>query len=186
MSALWLTLGSAIGGASGWLLARAQAAKASADPIPKHPRGMEEKEPYSLRPAVLTPGERSFYDTLCAVLPENYAVLIKVRLGDLVNVTYGAGNRQNAHARACSKSLDFVICSANLAPIVAIELIEGQDDRSALQSRAFLERVLRKVGLPFERIPLRPSYEEIELRGHMAKHIKLHTVERRPTLAMSA
>ena len=74
--AVWLTFGLAIGGAAGWFAARAQAAKASADPIQKHPPGVEEKEPYSLRPSLLTSGERSFYDVLLSALPDDFTIAL--------------------------------------------------------------------------------------------------------------
>jgi hypothetical protein len=174
---IWLTLGLAIGAATSWLLTRANAQKAPADPIPKHPPGMEEKEPYSLRSAILTPGERSFYEVMRSVLPSDYTVLMKVRLGDIVNVTYGARNRQEAYSHVCSKSLDFVICDSLLSPVVAVEIVDGGSDRSVQRNREFVDRVLAKIQLPIERIPLRPEYEISELRAFFAKHIELHTVE---------
>ena len=170
---VWLTFGLSIGWATSWLIHRAKAARAGTDPIPKHPPGMEEKNPYSLRPCILTPGERSFYSALIRILPENYSVFLKVRLGDLVNVTYGAKNRQDAHARACSKSLDFVICDSALTPIVAIDLVEGTADRSTQRNREFVGTVLEKASLALERIPLQPSYRESELRALFASHLSL-------------
>lgn len=184
---LCLSLGLAIGGAAGWFIARSRAAKASADPIPKHPPGVEEKLPYSLRPSLLTNGERAFYDVLCSVLPDDYSVMLKVRLGDVVNVTYGAGNRQTAYGQVCSKSLDFVIANSELTPVVAIELVEGNNDRNTARTREFVGGVLEKVGIPLESIPLRPHYEESELRAHIAKHVKLHSVRvNKDYLALSA
>jgi hypothetical protein len=186
---IWLTLGLAIGVAFGYIITLIIAKRAAADPIPKHPRGMEEKEPYSMRPSVLTQGERSFFEVMRGVLPADYTVLLKVRLGDVVNVTYGAGNRQESHAKACSKSLDFLICNSDLRPVVAIELVEGGSDRDSLRSREFVARVLQKVALPIDYFPLRPSYEESELRAHMAKYVTLHTLgesEDAKVVAMSA
>ena len=174
--AIWLTLGLAIGGVAGWFFARAKAGKASADPIPKHPPGMEENEPYSLRVSVLTSGERAFFEVLRGVLPDEYSIFLKVRLGDLVNVTYGAGSRQAAYAQVCSKSLDFVICNTALSPVVAINLVDGSLGRNATQTRESIERVLAKVALPIEHIPLRPSYDEAEMRQHITKHVKLHSI----------
>ena len=170
---IWLTFGLSIGWATSWSFHRAKAARVNADPIPKHPPGMEEKNPYSLRPSILTPGERSFYAALIRILPDNYSVFLKVRLGDVVNVTYGAKNRQDAHARACSKSLDFVICDSTLTPIVAIDLVEGTTDRSTLRTREFVGSVLEKASLAFERIPLQPSYQESDLRTLLSSHLPL-------------
>lgn len=169
----WLILGLSIGWAISWLIFHSKAARVSADPVPKHPPGMEEKNPYSLRPCILTPGERSFYTALLRIVPDSYSVFLKVRLGDLVNVTYGAKNRQESHARACSKSLDFVICDSTLTPIVAIDLVEGTTDRSTLRTREFVGSVLEKASLALERIPLKPSYQESDLRALLASHLAL-------------
>ena len=185
--ALWLTLGLAFGVAAGWFVARTKTPKADADTIRKHPPGLEEKDPYSLRPSVLTAGERSFYDVLRTVLPDDYTVLLKVRLGDLLNVTYGAGNRQSAHAQVCSKSLDFVVCNAMLSPLLTVVLVDGTLGRNASQTRELVDRVLEKVELPIERVPLRPSYDEASLRQLIARHVKLHSVHAEaPHLAISA
>lgn len=173
---IWLILGLALGGVLGCFVQKALAARAAADPIPKHPRGMEEKVPYRMRPSLLTQGERSFFEVMRAVLPSDYSVLLKVRLGDIVNVAYGAKNRQDAHSRACSKAIDFLICNAELCPIFAVELVEGGADRDSLSSRGFVASVLEKIALPIDYIPLRPSYEESELRAHLAKYVKLHTL----------
>ncbi len=170
---IWLIFGLSIGSATSWFFLRGKAARASADPIPKHPRGMEEKNPYSLRPSILTPGERSFYNVLVSILPESHSVFLKVRLGDLVNVTYGAKNRQEAHARACSKSLDFVVCDGNLLPIVAVELVDGSPDRSSERTRDFVASVLEKASLAIEHIPLQQGYLESELRTLFSRHLPL-------------
>ncbi len=182
---IWLIIGLAIGGATGWLLAQNVSVRAAADPIQKHPPGVEEKDPYSLRASVLTPAQCSFYEMLRSVVPECYTVLLKVRVGDLVNVTYGAGNRQTAHARACSKSLDFLVCNPQLRPVVAIELSEGENRRS----RESLVRILHKIGLPLETLPLRPVYDEEELRRAIQPHVNLGSTRRATAdniIAMSA
>jgi len=157
MIALYFLLGAGAGVAFGWWLRDRQ----SGDPIRKHPRGMEEEDPYRLRERVLTTPEAIFLESLQAVLPEGYHVLAKVRLAEVLNVSYGAADRGEAHARVNGKWLDFVVCDAAHAPVLAVLLGEYEDRRH----REFIERICSKVGLPLERVSAQPAYPESQMRG---------------------
>lgn len=65
----------------GWFAAEWRRRAAARDPIRKHPRGMEEKDPYRLSPAVLTHSEDVCYRALHGVIPADFVILAKVRLG---------------------------------------------------------------------------------------------------------
>lgn len=156
MLAVYFLLTAAAAFAAGWWLR----ARRSADPIRKHPRGMEEKDPYRLCECVLTTPEAAFYESLHGLLPRGYHVLVKVRLSDVLNVRYGAGDRGEAHARINAKCLDFVVCDAAHLPVFAVLLGETDDRRS----REFIERVCTKVGLPIHFLPAQPAYPAAQLR----------------------
>jgi hypothetical protein len=147
---VYVLLALAAGVAGGWWLR----ARRSADPIRKHPRGMEEKDPYRLCERVFTTPEAAFFESLQAVLPPGYHVLAKVRLSDVLNVSYGAADRGEAHARVNGKRLDFVVCDAAHLPVLAI-LFGEPDDR---RLREFIERVCAKIGLSVERVAAQPGY----------------------------
>lgn len=157
MTTVYVFLGIAAGFAAGWFYRD----RAAGDPIRKHPRGMEENDPYRLCERVLTTPEAVFLEALQAILPAEHHVLTKVRLSDVLNVSYGAGDRGEAHARVNGKRLDFVVCDRTHAPILAILLGEPDDRRN----REFIERVCAKVGLPLERIAAQPAYPESQMRG---------------------
>ncbi len=155
MIALYLLLAAGAGLAAGWWLRDRQ----SGDPIRKHPRGMEEEDPYRLCERVLTTPEAIFLESLQAVLPQGYHVLAKVRLAEVLNVSYGAADRGEAHARISGKWLDFVVCDAAHAPVLAVLLGEPDDRRN----REFVERICTKVGLALECIPAQPAYPATQM-----------------------
>src|SRR5262245_52413408 len=125
MTALYIVLGVLAGFGLGWWLY----GRRRGDPIRKHPRGMEENDPYRLCERVLTTTEAAFLGSLQAALPPGFHVLSKVRLADVLNVSYGAGDRGEAHARVNGKRLDFVVCDAAHLPVLAILFGESEDGR---------------------------------------------------------
>lgn len=165
---LTTSLGLAAGAAIGWFAARRHAER---DTLRKHPIGMEERYPYRLRDAVFTGTEHQLFEALSTLLPAGYELFTKVRFGDLLDVTYGAGDRPDAYSRVMSKGLDFLICNADGRPMLAICLGETADsDRSERRYREFIDRVCAKVGLPLERLPIRTEYSQEELGTKVARY----------------
>ena len=70
--------------------------------------------PYQKEPYLFTPAERSFFGVLEAALGNQFRVLGKVRLADVIRVKPGLSGsaRQQAFNRIQSKHLDFVACDA--------------------------------------------------------------------------
>lgn len=171
MAALYASFGLLSGLLFGWYGALWRRKAAGRDPIRKHPRGMQEADPYRLQPAVLSRAESALYRTLTEVMPEGRRLLVKVRLADLLQVTYGAGDRGEAHARVGNKVLDFLICDADLSPEIAIAVEGIAADRSDAQSRTFVARVCSKVGLPLVRIPIAAEYETSEVERLISPYL---------------
>ncbi len=159
----------------GWFAARSRAEKYS---LRKHPAGMEERYPYRLRDALFTGSEHHLFHALSALMPDGCALFPKVRFGDLLDVTYGAGDRPEAYARVMSKGIDFLICDAKSRPVLAIALGETADsDRSERRYREFIDRVCAKVGLPLERLAIREEYSHDELRMKVARYFHPQAME---------
>ena len=129
------------------------------DPIRKHPAGMEESDPYRLCETVFTSAEAAFFNTLRPLIPEGGTLLAKIRFADILAVTYGAGDRGLAHARAGSRSIDFLICDPAHLPRLAITLGDSDDPKSS----DFIRRVCEKIGLPMIRVPARQHYTAEEM-----------------------
>lgn len=164
MTALYIILTLVAGAGIGWWLARLLDTR-NEDPIRKHPSGMEESDPYRLCETVFTSAESAFFNTLLPLIPQGHTLLAKIRFADLLAVTYGAGDRGLAHARAGSRSIDFLICDPKHHPRLAITLGEGDDPRS----REFIQRVCEKIGLTTIRVPAQQRYLVEEMSALIAR-----------------
>ena len=164
MNVLVGLLGIAVGISLGWFLAVRRLGRGG-DPIRKHPPGMEEQLPYRLSPALLTTSENACYRALLATLRDGQTLLAKVRFADLLQVTYGAGDRSIAHGRIANKVVDFLICDAELAPLTVVQLESTHPDRAEIQSRQFLRSVCEKVRLNFVPLPIKADYSAAELQS---------------------
>lgn len=171
MAVLYATFGLLPGLVLGWFGAQWWRRRALRDPIQKHPRGMAEKDPYRLSPAVLTRSEEACYRALLDALPDDCTVLAKVRLADLLQVTYGAADRGEAHSRIGNKALDFLVCNRSLEPKAAIVFTGTARDRAELQTAEFITRVCKKVGLPIVSLPVAAEYSVDEMRRALPAQI---------------
>ncbi len=164
MNALSIILALVAGAGIGWWMARLRW-KPAEDPIRKHPSGMEESDPYRLCESVFTGAEAAFFNTLQPLIPHGHTLLAKIRFADILAVTYGAGDRGLAHARAGSRSIDFLICNAVHLPRLAIILGEGDDPRS----RDFIQRICEKIGLTIVRVHAQQHYSAEEMSALLSR-----------------
>ncbi|WP_083922069.1 DUF2726 domain-containing protein [Thermus igniterrae] len=130
--------------------------------------------PYKLKPALLSPAERSFWGVLQKVLPNEHLVWPKVRLLDLLLVDGEGGQRLSALNRVQAKHLDFLVVRARDArPILAIELDDRSHQRPDRQERdRFIDELMQKVGLPLVRIQARHAYAPEALKALLAPHLE--------------
>lgn len=122
---------------------------------------------YSLRPALLTPAERSFYGVLKSALDDSATIFSKVRVADVLTPSRGLkrNSRQGAFNKISSKHFDFVLCRNNdLTPICAIELNDKSHNSSKRKARDnFLEHACNSASLPLLQITAKRSYSKEEL-----------------------
>ncbi|MDQ2824205.1 MAG: DUF2726 domain-containing protein [Verrucomicrobiota bacterium] len=112
--------------------------------------------------------ERSFYEILRRITPD-HTVLAKVRICDVVAVFEGSRAWQTNHNR---KPLDFLICDATLAPVVAIELDDSTHLRAGCEAHnQFVDPALEAAEVPVVRIPIRRSYVVEDIRRLIFPHI---------------
>jgi len=121
------------------------------------------------RPVFFSKAERSFYKTLRALVPD-HMIFVKVKLGDLVAINprhscwefFSPMNRRH---------IDFVVCDATLAPVLAIEL-DGQTNVRAVEGNADLvSSVLATASLPLVHFPERRRYLFSELRRLLTPYL---------------
>ena len=100
----------------------------------------------------------------------------KVGLGELVYVTKKGSEWRSHQNRIDRKHLDFLICNADLAPVVAIELDDASHREQSRRDRdAYVDQVLAAAGIPIVRVPARRGYQLDELRQMLSPHLNADT-----------
>jgi Protein of unknown function (DUF2726) len=113
---------------------------------------------YWRRKFFFSAAERSLYQVLRRLIPA-YTVFAKVRFCDLISAS--AQKRAGRHQRRIeSKQLDFLICDATLAPVMAVEV----DDGSPGKRDQMVDAALAAVDVPVVHIPTRRCYGLEEVR----------------------
>jgi very-short-patch-repair endonuclease len=125
--------------------------------------------PYQKEPVLFTPAERSFFAVLEQALGDEFRVLGKVRLADVIRVKAGLSGsvRQQAFNRIQSKHLDFVVCDPNdLSVQFVVELDDSSHQQPRRQARdEFLDKALAAAGVPVFHFPVKRAYVVQEIRG---------------------
>jgi very-short-patch-repair endonuclease len=125
--------------------------------------------PYEKQPALFTPAERSFLGVLEQAVGNEFRIMGKVRLGDVVRVKAGLDNkvRQSALNKIQSKHVDFVACDpSDLSIQFVVELDDKSHEREDRQDRdAFVDKVMEAAGIPIIHFPVKKSYVVQEVRG---------------------
>lgn len=125
--------------------------------------------PFQKEPVLFTLAERSFLAVLEPALGNQFRVLGKVRLADVIRVKPGLSGsaRQQAFNRIQSKHLDFVVCDPkDLAVQFVVELDDSSHQQSRRQARdEFLDKALVAAGVPVFHFPVKRTYSVQDIRG---------------------
>lgn len=129
--------------------------------------------PYQKEPVLFTPAERSFLAMLEQALGDQFRVLGKVRLADVIKVKPGLSGsvRQQAFNRIQSKHLDFVVCDpGDLSVQFVVELDDSSHQQSQRQARdEFLDKALAAAGVPIFHFPVKRTYSAPDIRATVFK-----------------
>ncbi|MGL4610484.1 MAG: DUF2726 domain-containing protein [Trueperaceae bacterium] len=130
--------------------------------------------PYQKQNYLLTKAERSFFGVLQQAVGNDYYILSKVRLADLLKTTSGldGSQRQSAQNRINSKHVDFVLCNpSDFAICFVIELDDGSHEKAQRQQRDnFVDKALGAAGVPILHIPVKQAYSLNEVKEAISKH----------------
>lgn len=116
--------------------------------------------------SLLTPAELHFFKTLDLVIDGRLAIVPKVRIADLIEVSStNSRARMRIFRSISSKHIDFVLADpAKFHPIAAVELDDSSHQRRDRRQRdIFVDEVFDKAGLPLIRIRAARSYEKSEI-----------------------
>jgi hypothetical protein len=127
--------------------------------------------PFAKRKYFFSAAERSFYEILRRLVPE-HVVFAKVGLSELVYVTKNGSEWRSHRNRIDRKHLDFVICNADLEPVVAIELDDSSHREQRRRDRdVFVDQVLATAGIPIVHVAAQRGYRLNELRQLLLRHL---------------
>ena len=127
-----------------------------------------EEFPYTKKPALFSPAERSFLGVLEQAIGNDYRIFGKVRVADVVSVKPTADRSAwlGAFNPISAKNFDFVLCDKEHFSIRCV--IDLNDtSRQSPQRReqdTFAEGVCNALSLPFLEIQAPRQYSAIELR----------------------
>jgi hypothetical protein len=128
--------------------------------------------PYQRETHLVSPAERSFLGVLEQAVGDQYRIMGKVRLADVIKVRFGMNGkgRQSAFNRIQSKHVDFVVCTAkDLAIQCVLELDDQSHDRATRQDRdEFVDKALKAAGVPILHFSAKRSYAVTEVRQTLA------------------
>lgn len=105
--------------------------------------------PYQLKKPFFEPEERNLLGLLRQAMGNEYQILCKVRLADVIEVTAIPRRAPwyRAHNRISAARFDFLLCHPQtLEPVCAIEMEPATDNN------AFLDELCQTVGLPLVRL----------------------------------
>ncbi len=129
---------------------------------------------FALSRSVLTPPEQRFYISLLRAVDNQYSILAKVRLGDIVWLVNDPPDRKRHQSRVWCKHVDFLLCDrVGLKPRLAIELDDPSHrypDHAARDQ--FKNDLFAAVGLPLLRVELESSYRADVLRSQIAAKLE--------------
>jgi hypothetical protein len=122
--------------------------------------------PYQKRKALFTQSERAFMLMLERAIGDEFRIVNRIRLTDLIEVRQGTNKRaeQSAKLKATGKTLDFVLLDKQtLTPVAAIDLVNPEPGYKTKQDW-FLKGALDTINLPHVRIKIKSGYKASEIR----------------------
>ena len=124
------------------------------------------------RKLLFSAAERSFLGQLDQVVGQEYRVIGKVRIADIIrpNGVLSANAQTSASNRIMSKQVDFAICDQGTLQVVGvIEFDDASRDKASQRRRdEFVNAALVSAGVPIVRIPAQRVYSPAELRVRLS------------------
>ncbi|WP_206485223.1 DUF2726 domain-containing protein [Thalassotalea sp. G2M2-11] len=130
--------------------------------------------PFDKKAMVFTPAEKNFQNLLEQAVGENYRIINRVKLSDIVTVRNGVSTRasQTAVNNADNKYLDFVICEKqNMKLLGGIDLVDTNGKGYKVKKDWFVSGAMEAAGIPHLRIKVKNNYSIEEIRACIKNRI---------------
>ena len=136
---------------------------------------------YQHKQYILSKAEQAFHKALAQGLGDQFMILMKVRVSDVLQPSQGSNKStwQSAFNRIIAKHFDFLLCSLNSYEIIAaIELDDRSHNRENRKKRdKFLNSACESANFPLIRISARNIYSAQEIKSAILSGLrdyKLH------------
>ena len=121
---------------------------------------------------LFNPAEHSFLGVLKQILGNEYRIIRKVRIADIIRPQEGFSQSAGMSAldRIASQHLDFAVCDPRTMQVVGvIELDEPSHNETSRRRRdKLVAAALSSAGIPLVRIPAQRAYTPAEIRVRLS------------------
>ena len=128
--------------------------------------------PYDRTEKLFTAAERSFLGVLEQILGDQYRILGKLALTDVIRPRKGLSNsaRTSARNRLLGRHVDFAICDLRTLQVIGvIELDDSSHEGLSAQRRdEFKDKALAAAGVPIVRISAQRGYSPAQVREQVS------------------
>jgi len=139
--------------------------------------------PFDSKATVFTPAEKNFQHLVEKALGDQYRVLNRVKLSDILTVRKGVSTKagQAAFNNANNKYLDFVICERDSMKLLgAVDLVDTQGKGYKVKKDWFVSGALEASSIPHIRIKVKPNYSVDEIRACISSRFLGKTIKSTP------
>jgi hypothetical protein len=124
--------------------------------------------PFLVKRQLFTAAERQFLSLIETAVADEFRVVCRVRLSDLLSLRKDTKQNiaKNALVRAGSKQVDFVLCDkSDMTPVMAIDLVYGSGQNGHNTQRDFfVNGALETASIPHVRIKAKGGYTVLDIR----------------------
>lgn len=124
--------------------------------------------PFEKKATVFTTAEKNFQHLLEQAVGNDYRVINRVKLSDIVTIRNGVSQRaaQTAKSNAENKYVDFAICERNSMKLHGvIDLVDTQGKGYKIKKDWFVSGALEAASIPHLRIKVKATYSVEEIRN---------------------
>ncbi len=134
-----------------------------------------EQYPFNKVDSIVTNVEKVFLQVLLSIVPsDDFYILTKVRLADIVQVRKGTKDYVKHFNKIKSKHIDFVICDrVDFEPLLAIELDDPSHLKEDAKQRDYVkDKILEASEIPILRIKTQKKYDEKSILNEILDKIE--------------
>lgn len=124
--------------------------------------------PFSKKQSMYSTAERSFLQMLEAAVGQEYKIMARVKLTDILEPKTSANgkNKRAALLKASAKTVDFVLCDKKTMTVTGVIDLVNNESKQGHRAKSdwFINGALEAAGVPHIRIKIKTGYKVEEIR----------------------